>query len=140
MTPQGILILAMGAAIGAQALDGANLGGRRPAGGGETAGPSGPDVAEVQLEGRRHVVSADASTAGLAIDPVRGLLFFRRMPLNRVDERDLNEIPGVGPALARRIVELRDGLGRPLTRHDLGHLPGVGPVTLETLDLYVDIP
>lgn len=52
--------------------------------------------------------------------------------LNRADETVLQTLPGVGPALARRIVEAREK--RLFTRvDDLLEVRGIGPATLERI-------
>ncbi|MEZ0348015.1 MAG: ComEA family DNA-binding protein [Thermus sp.] len=53
--------------------------------------------------------------------------------LNRASLEELESLPGVGPVLARRIVE-----GRPYGRvEDLLRVKGIGPATLERLRPYV---
>lgn len=52
-----------------------------------------------------------------------------RIDLNRASERELMALPGVGPVMARRIVE-----ARPFHRaEDLLRVPGIGPVRWEAL-------
>ncbi len=52
--------------------------------------------------------------------------------LNRADEEALQALPGVGPALARRIVEARRA--RPFRSvDDLLEIRGIGPATLERI-------
>jgi competence protein ComEA len=56
-----------------------------------------------------------------------------RLDLTRATAAELERLPGVGPALARRIVEAREargGFGRP---EDLLEVRGIGPATLERL-------
>lgn len=53
--------------------------------------------------------------------------------LNRAHPKDLEQITGIGPALARRIVEARTRRGRFRTVDDLLEVPGIGPRTLEIL-------
>ncbi|WP_117237750.1 ComEA family DNA-binding protein [Thermus sediminis] len=53
--------------------------------------------------------------------------------LNRASLEDLEALPGIGPVLARRILE-----GRPYeTVEDLLKVKGIGPATLEKLRPYV---
>jgi len=55
-----------------------------------------------------------------------------RIDVNRADEAALQRLPGIGPALARRIVEAR--AERPFRSvGDLGRVPGIGPATLARL-------
>ncbi len=53
--------------------------------------------------------------------------------LNRADSRELERLPGVGPTLAKRILELRKSLGRFRSVEDLLGVRGIGPATLERL-------
>lgn len=57
--------------------------------------------------------------------------------LNRADSRELQRLPGVGPALARRILELRESLGRFRSVEDLLGVRGIGPTTLKRLTPFV---
>lgn len=55
------------------------------------------------------------------------------LDLNRAGIDDLVGLPGVGPALARRIVFAREEAGRFESVDDLRVVPGVGPVKLARL-------
>lgn len=56
-----------------------------------------------------------------------------RVDVNRATVRELEALPGVGPALARRIVELRRRKGRLTGPEDLLEVRGIGPARLEDL-------
>ncbi|TVR03675.1 MAG: helix-hairpin-helix domain-containing protein [Deltaproteobacteria bacterium] len=57
----------------------------------------------------------------------------RPVDLNVASSRQLQRLPGVGPAIAQRIVE-----GRPYAREeDLLRVRGIGPATLERLRPWV---
>ncbi|WP_420127727.1 ComEA family DNA-binding protein [Longimicrobium sp.] len=53
--------------------------------------------------------------------------------VNRATADELATLPGIGPALARRIVEWRGANGRFATVDDLDKVPGIGPATVERL-------
>jgi competence ComEA-like helix-hairpin-helix protein len=59
------------------------------------------------------------------------------LDLNLASEAELRLLPGVGPKLARGIVERRQQLGRFRCVDDLQSVPGIGPVTLARLRLRV---
>jgi competence protein ComEA len=58
---------------------------------------------------------------------------------NRVPEVELARLPGVGPALARRIVETRDAAGGFRSASDLLEVPGIGPATLARIEGFLDL-
>lgn len=53
--------------------------------------------------------------------------------VNRATTAELERLPGIGPALAGRIVAHRATVGRFSTLDDLVAVPGIGPATLERL-------
>jgi competence protein ComEA len=61
------------------------------------------------------------------------------LDLNRADQADLLQLPGVGEGLARRILERRDQLGGFRSVDDLRSVRGIGPATLEQLRAFVHV-
>jgi competence protein ComEA len=59
--------------------------------------------------------------------------------LNRATIQDLDRLPGVGPALARRIVTSREQAGRFESVDDLRRVAGLGPVRLGRLRGFVTV-
>jgi len=57
--------------------------------------------------------------------------------LNRAGRGELLQLPGVGPTLANRIVDVRDGRGGFRTADDLRTVSGIGPARLEKLRPWV---
>ncbi len=57
----------------------------------------------------------------------------RRLDLNNATQAELDALPGVGPALAARIVAKRDSLHGFGNLDDLKKVRGIGPATLEKL-------
>jgi len=74
-----------------------------------------------------HVAPA-AGTRGAA---VRAFEAPARVDLNRAQPKELEQITGIGPALARRIVARRERVGRFATLEELLEVPGIGPKTLK---------
>ena len=62
-----------------------------------------------------------------------------RMDLNSATAEQLQEIPGVGPVLAQRIVEYRDANGPYEEYADLLNVESLGPHTLRSILEYVRI-
>lgn len=56
-----------------------------------------------------------------------------RLDLNRATSADFQRLPGIGPALAQRIVETRERQGRFASPEDLRRVPGIGPKKLEAI-------
>ncbi len=83
----------------------------------------------------RHDPSARAAEPA----PGAGLLFGGRMDLNAAAAADLEALPGVGPALAGRIVAARHRRGRFDAVDDLLAVPGIGPATLARVAPYLTV-
>jgi competence protein ComEA len=67
----------------------------------------------------------------------RGAGLDYRIDLNRASLAELMQMPGVGEARARKIVEYRNGVGAFRTVSDLLLVPGFGPATFERLEPWV---
>ncbi|MEK6769420.1 MAG: helix-hairpin-helix domain-containing protein, partial [Gemmatimonadota bacterium] len=57
-----------------------------------------------------------------------------RMDMDRASAREIERLPRVGPALARRIVEDRDSAGPFGSLEHLDRVPGVGPSLLHAIE------
>ena len=66
--------------------------------------------------------------ASAAADPGDG-----RVNLHTAGEAELDTLPRIGPAMARRIIEWRDANGRFTSVEDLLAVPGIGDKMLESL-------
>ncbi len=49
-----------------------------------------------------------------------------KVPINRADETELDTLPGIGPALAKAIVEYREENGGFSSLEELMEVPGIG--------------
>lgn len=63
----------------------------------------------------------------------------RRVDLNRATMADLDQLPGVGPVLAKRMVEYRKSVGRFHAVEDLRAVKGIGKKKLEQLKPFVTV-
>lgn len=63
----------------------------------------------------------------------------RQVDVNTADASELERLPGVGSALARRIVEDRESHGAFSSVEDLTRVRGIGPETRERLEPYVTV-
>lgn len=59
------------------------------------------------------------------------------LDLNHANKAELEGLPGIGPVLAGRILDLRASLGRFRRLEDLGRVRGVGAATLEKIRPFV---
>jgi competence protein ComEA len=55
------------------------------------------------------------------------------LDLNRATQADLEELPGIGPVMAQRILEHREQIGRFQAVGDLRDVPGIGEKTFQKL-------
>lgn len=60
-----------------------------------------------------------------------------QVDLNQADWPELIQLPGIGPTLARRIVEFRQTDGPFVNHDDLARVRGIGPKTLEQVRRYL---
>ncbi|MCC6139880.1 MAG: helix-hairpin-helix domain-containing protein [Nitrospira sp.] len=87
--------------------------------------------------------AATVSTAG-SVAQTAEASEARRMPnrsprvdLNRATAADLDQLPGVGPVLAKRMVDYRKSVGRFQAVEDLRAVKGIGKKKLEQLKPFV---
>lgn len=85
-----------------------------------------------------HVEATERAVAG-AERRAQPLGEGERLDPNAAPAEELDRLPGVGPALAERIVEARSG-GRFRTARDLARVPGVGDRTAERLAPFLSLP
>ena len=60
--------------------------------------------------------------------------------LNTGGQTELEALPGIGPALARRILTRREQLGGFASHEDLLSVSGIGPATLNRILLHLGLP
>ena len=81
------------------------------------------------VQDHQQIVVPRRSTDSKALDrPSAGLV-----NINTADSETLQTLPGIGPALAGRIIDYRDAHGPFVALEDLLNVKGIGEVTLEKL-------
>lgn len=104
----------------------------RAAGGLRKGGRLGPtNLARVLADGERIEIGApsDGSTPGAGASPGGG----GPVDLNTATAAQLDQLPGVGPVTAAKILAWRAEHGRFSVVDELAEVPGIGPKTLEEL-------
>lgn len=59
------------------------------------------------------------------------------VPINTATEEQLDQLPGIGPALAKRIIEYRTEHGPFTSVDDLTKIRGIGPALMEKIRAFV---
>lgn len=75
----------------------------------------------------------------VSLPPVVANIFSQPIPINRADENILTSLPGIGPALAERIVMRRNQYGPFRSRDELLQITGIGPKKFAALVEHITI-
>lgn len=59
------------------------------------------------------------------------------LDINNAPPRELSLLPGIGPAMALRIIETRQQRGPFKSIDDITHVPGIGKITLEDIRPFI---
>lgn len=89
-----------------------------------------------RYDAQAHPVVPEASVEQVALPAHAQAAALRdgeRMDINRASAEELELLPGVGPSLAKRVVEVRERLGPFARPEDLLRVRGVGQKTLQKL-------
>ena len=78
-----------------------------------------------------------AMTVTVTEEQVNQVLTDGRCSLNAATLEELDQLPGIGPVLAQRIVDLREERGGFSTVDELLDVSGIGEATLEKIRPYV---
>lgn len=76
-------------------------------------------------------IARQAQLARRALELSRPLLPGERVDVDRASAQELERLPRVGPAMARRIIDERDAHGPFGSLEGLKRVPGIGPATLK---------
>jgi len=124
----GVVTLATGARVG-EAIDAA--GGASP-----VADLAGLNLARVLADGEQVLVPGPGGAGPAAAVPDGGAI---TVDLNAATLAELDDLPGIGPVLAQRILDWRSEHGRFSTVDELGEVTGIGPSVLGGVRDLVDV-
>lgn len=82
--------------------------------------------------------SASGKSSSAKAGSGRNSSMMQRVRINSASAGELQQLPGIGPALAKRIVETRNS-GRFASADDLLRVPGIGKAKLVKLRNYVEV-
>lgn len=80
-----------------------------------------------------HVPNKQESASGTGSASANGAHKGNKIHINRADEKTLDELPGIGPAMAKRIVDYRNAHGPFQAIEDLKKVRGIGEVKFEQM-------
>ena len=94
----------------------------------ESADKASLNMADFLRDGDQvHVASLDEAESPALPTPMGGV----KLRINSASFEALQTLPGVGPALAQRILDFRDARGRIQRLSDLDDVPGIGDASLQ---------
>ncbi len=131
MNPAGARTRALAIIVGAEALLAAAMFWLRPSG-----------KAALECEPARVRMGNDGIArcdVGVPLPAAAALAVGAKLDLNRCSADELALIPGVGPSLAKTIVDARTARGGFKTWDELDSVAGVGPARLEVLQQAIEI-
>ena len=96
-----------------------------------TADSTSVNMAKKLEDGAQVNVRSQANTAPAATQAAKGN--DGRININTADEKALDELPGVGPATAKRIIEYRESNGPFAAPEDLKKVRGIGDAKFEKM-------
>jgi competence protein ComEA len=98
-----------------------------------------PDPDRIIASGNRVEVTPDGGSRVTAMSGAQLVTLGLPLDLNRATAQDLDAVPGLGPALAQRIVDYRKAHGPFKQIEDLSEIPGIGPQNLPRLKPYLGL-
>ncbi len=95
-----------------------------------------PGIGPATAERLKDMIRVEASPGGAepVPPPSSGGCYAGAVDLNLANASDLQRLPGVGPAMADRILELRAERGGFSSTNEIGDVKGIGPVSLARLE------
>jgi competence protein ComEA len=88
--------------------------------------------------GAVHTYYSTIRQPAVRLEYVPGRRNVKLIPINRADAVELTLLPGVGPALAERLIRRRDEVGPFRNKDDLREVPGIGAVRADAIAPHVD--
>jgi len=92
-----------------------------------------------QLESHSDISQKRGTESPITVEKSSTAASTAKININQATAEELQELPGIGPTLAKRIVEYRDAQGPFQSVDDLVQVKGIGPVMLSRLDALISV-
>lgn len=100
------------------------------------ADPAALNQAALLQDGQQLVVPERAVPSVIRVGAPGGVVL---VDINKATAAELDELPGIGPTTAARIIEWREANGPFKSVDDLVEVPGIGPATLEKIRTFITV-
>jgi competence protein ComEA len=100
------------------------------------------NLAEVLADGQKVIIpkkSANIVSNDQASSPNLSLKGAKTVNINSSDEKGLDSLPGIGPVMAKKIVDHRSEKGRFSNIEELKEVPGISEKKFENLKKYISV-
>lgn len=94
--------------------------------------------AETVFDGQKIMIG-DKTTEGAAPEEKKSAEADGKININTADSATLQEIPGIGPSKADRIIQYRESEGRFNSIDDIKNISGIGNKTFEGIKEYITV-
>lgn len=95
-----------------------------------------PNKSEKEISGEKVYITAGSGNNVIVEDKVEGGKN-QKVNINEAKQEDFEQLPGIGPSIAKRIVEYREQNGKFTSIDELQEVKGIGEAKFENIKEYV---